>query len=72
MDDPNRPINSVNMVIKTDAYGTIEQVFTLPDDINARQIRFGFEGIAESGGKDLALKLEEKGYAWLEEEAATA
>lgn len=41
----------MNMVIKTDAYGTIEQVFTLPDDINARQIRFGFEGIAESGGK---------------------
>jgi len=28
--------------------------------------------IVKSGGKDLALQLEEKGYAWLEEEAATA
>jgi Fe-S cluster assembly ATP-binding protein len=28
--------------------------------------------IVRSGDKDLALELEEKGYAWLEEEAATA
>ncbi len=28
--------------------------------------------IVESGGKELALKLEEKGYAWLEERAAAA
>jgi Fe-S cluster assembly ATP-binding protein len=26
--------------------------------------------IAKSGGKELALELEEKGYAWIEEEAA--
>jgi Fe-S cluster assembly ATP-binding protein len=28
--------------------------------------------IAKSGGKELALKLEEKGYGWLEQEVATA
>lgn len=28
--------------------------------------------VVKSGGKELALELEEKGYAWLEEEAATA
>ncbi len=28
--------------------------------------------IARSGGKDLALQLEEKGYAWVEDEAAAA
>ena len=28
--------------------------------------------IAKSGGKELALQLEDKGYAWIEEEAATA
>jgi len=32
-----------------------------------------YEGrIVKSGGKDLALELEEKGYSWLEERAATA
>ena len=32
-----------------------------------------FDGrIVKSGGKDLALELEEKGYAWLEEKAAGA
>ena len=32
-----------------------------------------YEGrIVRSGGKDLALELEEKGYSWLEDEAATA
>lgn len=47
--DAQRPINSVNMVLKTDAEGVIEKVFTLPEDVNASQIRFGFEGIAEAG-----------------------
>ena len=28
--------------------------------------------IARSGGKELALELEDKGYAWLETQAATA
>ena len=28
--------------------------------------------IVKSGGKDLALQLEDKGYAWIEQETATA
>lgn len=51
VDEVARPINSLNMVIKTDAQGVIEQVFTLPDAVNAMQLRFGFEGVAECSGK---------------------
>jgi len=46
-DTANRPINSLNFIFKTDANGSIEQVITLPDAINAKQIRFGFEGVTE-------------------------
>jgi len=48
--DDNRPVNSLNFVIKTDASGVIETVTTLPAAINAMQLRFGFEGIAEYNG----------------------
>lgn len=47
----DRPINSLNFLIKTDATGVIEAVVTLPEDVNAKQIRFGFEGVAEYKGK---------------------
>ncbi|TRY30877.1 esterase-like activity of phytase family protein [Aliiglaciecola sp. M165] len=49
--DADRPINSLNFIFKTDAQGVIESVVTLPDAVNAQQIRFGFEGIAEYDGK---------------------
>ena len=49
--DANRPINTLNFIFKTDAQGVIEQVISLPDDVNANQLRFGFEGIAEYDGK---------------------
>lgn len=45
--DDNRPLNSLNLLFKTDASGVIENVVSLPDDINAKQIRFGFEGVTE-------------------------
>jgi hypothetical protein len=48
--DAGRPVNSLNFVIKTDASGIIEDVITLPDELNAKQLRFGFEGIAEYNG----------------------
>lgn len=48
--DADRPINSLNFIFKTDAQGVIETVVTLPDAVNAKQIRFGFEGIAEYDG----------------------
>ena len=46
-----RPITSHNLVVKVDASGTIERVVTLPAALNDLQLRFGFEGIAESDGK---------------------
>lgn len=46
-----RPVLSANLVLKVSATGVIEDVILLPADVNARQVRFGFEGIAESGGK---------------------
>lgn len=45
-----RPVMSLNWVFKTSAAGDIEQVFTLPDSLNASQVRFGFEGITEADG----------------------
>lgn len=46
-----RPVTSHNLVVKVDESGTIERVITLPDAVNDVQLRFGFEGIAESDGK---------------------
>lgn len=48
--DPARPVNSLNFIFKVDAAGVIEAVVTLPDALNAAQLRFGFEGIAEYNG----------------------
>ncbi|KAJ9450457.1 hypothetical protein DIPPA_09208 [Diplonema papillatum] len=50
-DAANRPLTSLNMLIKTDMSGVITQVVTLPDAVNAKQVRFGFEGVAEYNGK---------------------
>ena len=47
----SRPIEKLNFIFKTDADGVIEDVVTLPDAVNAIQVRFGFEGIAEYNGK---------------------
>lgn len=49
-DATKRPLNSLNMVLKTDSKGNITNVYTLPADVNAKQIRFGFEGVAEQNG----------------------
>lgn len=48
--DAGRPINSLNLLFKLSASAEIEQVITLPDEINAKQVRFGFEGVAEQDG----------------------
>ena len=50
-DTGDRPIEKLNFIFKTDAFGVIEDVITLPDAVNDLQIRFGFEGIAEYDGK---------------------
>lgn len=49
--DAGRPIKSRNLIVKADADGDITQAITLPDAINAKQLRFGFEGVAEHDGK---------------------
>lgn len=46
-----RPIEKLNMIFKTDTDGVIEEVITLPNEINAKQRRFGFEGVDEYNGK---------------------
>lgn len=46
-----RPVLSANLVFKLSATGVVEDIVQLPADVNAKQQRFGFEGIAESNGK---------------------
>lgn len=46
-----RPVLSANLIFKVGATGVIEDIIQLPAEVNAKQARFGFEGVAESGGK---------------------
>jgi hypothetical protein len=45
-DDPKRPIASPNMLVKVAADGEIIKVVVLPDALNEKQLRFGFEGVS--------------------------
>ena len=45
-DTEDRPILSLNMLLKISNEGSIEQLVTLPEDVNNMQLRFGFEGVA--------------------------
>lgn len=49
-DTEDRPIEKLNFIFKTDASGVIEDVITLPSEINDIQVRFGFEGVTEYDG----------------------
>jgi len=53
--DVNRPIESLNWLFKVDSDGNIVEVVSLPDATNAKQLRFGFEGVAsvETDGKEI-------------------
>ncbi|MEL7487922.1 MAG: esterase-like activity of phytase family protein, partial [Pseudomonadota bacterium] len=42
----NRPFEFANYLVKADASGAIVDVVSLPDDVEALQVRFGFEGVA--------------------------
>lgn len=46
-----RPVRTANLIFKVSASGVIEDIVMLPADVNARQVRFGFEGVAEADGK---------------------
>lgn len=50
-DIESRPIEKLNFLFKLDGQGQIENVVTLPPEVNDKQVRFGFEGVAEYGGK---------------------
>jgi len=48
--DASRPVESLNMILKVDGVsGVIEEVILLPEEVNAMQLRFGFEGVAVDG-----------------------
>ena len=51
VNDATRPVLSANLIFKVSATGVIEDIIQLPADINAKQVRFGFEGVSESNGK---------------------
>lgn len=43
------PVITKNLLLRVDDTGVIEEVVTLPDSVNARQARFGFEGVTFVG-----------------------
>jgi hypothetical protein len=49
-DGASRPVNSLNLLFKVDDWGVIEDVVTLPSELNDVQLRFGFEGVSEYEG----------------------
>jgi len=44
--DEDRPVESLNFILKVDTNGVILDVITLPDELNDIQVRYGLEGIA--------------------------
>lgn len=46
---PDQPAESLNFLFRINEHGVIKTVILLPDDVNAIQARFGFEGAAEGG-----------------------
>jgi hypothetical protein len=44
-------VSSLNFLLKVTASGVISKIYTLPAAVNALQLRFGFEGVAEDGNK---------------------
>lgn len=45
VDEPGRPVTSLNLLVHAASDGTIIETITLPDAVNAKQRRFGFEGV---------------------------
>lgn len=44
-------VTKANLLLRVDSAGVIQEVVTLPPELNAVQLRFGFEGVAEANGK---------------------
>ena len=47
--DAQRPFETYNLLLHVSEGGDIDEVVTLPASTNARQVRFGFEGVAAVG-----------------------
>jgi hypothetical protein len=45
------PVKTANLIFKLSATGVVEDIIQLPADVNAKQQRFGFEGVTEVDGK---------------------
>ena len=52
VDDPDRPVESLNLLLRVAPDGRVEEIVQLPDAVNALQRRFGFEGVASVGTGD--------------------
>lgn len=55
VDDPDRPVTSVNLLVNVAADGTVLEKIDLPAATNTRQRRFGLEGVAAVGSGDSEL-----------------
>ncbi|MGH8473906.1 MAG: esterase-like activity of phytase family protein, partial [Gammaproteobacteria bacterium] len=55
VDDPERPVASVNLLLKVAPDGAIAEEIPLPDSVNGLQRRFGYEGVASVGSGDQGL-----------------
>lgn len=49
VNDPEHPLESPNLLIRVSEEGVIVDAVTLPDSLNAIQVRNGFEGVAADG-----------------------
>ena len=49
VDDDSRPVTSSNLLLRISPKGVIREVIKLPHTVNARQRRFGYEGVASVG-----------------------
>ena len=50
--DTKKPFETQDLILGVTETGVIDQVIQLPDTVNARQVRFGFEGITSTGSAD--------------------
>ncbi len=59
----------LNLLVKTDRRGNVVEQIELPDAVNDRQIRFGFEGVTSTGVGDSELVYVAFQREWLEDPA---
>jgi hypothetical protein len=62
IDEADRPIESLNLIMKVDEEGTIKDVLSLPAEWNAKQVRYGFEGVAYDPDKNILVAVTQR--AW--------